>query len=286
MEHIGTLIDSAVGPIAIGNSPTPHRDADELYAHLLGVSVEEIDRNADADPQTAARYRQLVDERASGVPMAHLLGAALFDGLRLSAGPGVFTPRRDFSQAVDATTDAVRDTTAPIVVDLCAGCAAMALAIAHRRPDAQVHAVELDEEALHFAAANRDARAAAGDTTITVHHGDVTKPDTLSTLDGRVDAVVANPPFVPDEVQLPAEFSVHQPRDAVYAGPDGLDVIRPLLDTAARLLRADGTLVLEHGHLHGETVPAMLSGDDRFTGVRTHQDQYGYPLYTVARRAA
>ncbi|GID97707.1 N5-glutamine methyltransferase family protein [Amorphoplanes digitatis] len=282
---IGQLIDTAVGPIALGMSPTPHRDAEELYALAAGIAITEIDRDAEPDDKTAEEFQRLTDSRISGVPMAYLTGVAPFAGLELRVGAGVFVPRRDFSDPVEPALEHVRATTAPLIVDLCAGAGAVALAVAHRRPDAEVHAVEIDEQAYGFAELNAADRVAAGDTAIHLHRGDVTAPDVLAELNGRVDVVVTNPPFVPEHAQLPPEFAVHQPRIAIYAGPDGLDVIRGAVDTAARLLRPGGALVLEHGHLHGETMPALFAADTRFTGVTLHPDRFGYPLYLLALRA-
>ncbi|OJF16271.1 N5-glutamine methyltransferase family protein [Couchioplanes caeruleus] len=281
---IGTLIDAAVGPIAEGMSPTPHRDAEELYALAAGIDVADIDRDGEPDEQTTDEFQRLTRSRVSGVPMAYLTGVAPFAGLELRVGAGVFVPRRDFSDVVEPVLSHLTGVTAPVVVDLCAGAGAHALVIAHRRPDAEVHAVEIDEEAYGFAELNAAERVAGGDTGIHLHRGDVTRPGVLADLDGTVDVVVSNPPFVPEQAQLPPEFAVHQPRIAVFAGGDGLEVIRGVIDTAARLLRPGGRLVLEHGHLHGETMPALFAADDRFTDIALHTDQFGYPHYVVATR--
>lgn len=281
---IGQLIDSAVGPIAESMSPTPHRDAAELYALACGIDAADIDRDGDPDEKTVDEFHRLVDARTSGVPMAYLSGVAPFAGLDLRVGPGVFVPRRDFSDVLEPVLAHLTPTPSPLVVDLCAGAGAHALAIAHCRPDAEVHAVEIDEKAYGFAELNAAERTARGDTAIHLHRGDATRPDLLTGLNGRVHAVVTNPPFVPEAAQLPPEFAVHQPRVAVFAGEDGLDVIRGVITTAARLLRSGGLLVLEHGHLHGETVPALFATDERFSSVTLHQDRFGYPLYSTATR--
>lgn len=88
---------------------------------------------------------------------------------------------------------------------------------------------------------------------------------------------------MPDDAEVPAEFGVYQPRLAVFGGPDGLHVIRHVVEAAARLLRPGGTLVVEHGHLHAAAVAGLCLADPRFTEVSSHLDQYGWPLYAAAR---
>jgi release factor glutamine methyltransferase len=170
------------------------------------------------------------------------------------------------------------------VVDLCTGSGAVALAVAHDRPDATVHAVDVDPVALEYARRNAADRAALGDTPIVVHDADVTAPDLLAELDGKVDLVLALPPFMPDGAEVPDEYAVYHPRQSVFSGSDGLEVTRHIAGAAARLLRPCGTLAVEHGHLHGETVPELLRETGRYTGVTAHRDQFDYPLYAIAVR--
>jgi release factor glutamine methyltransferase len=157
------------------------------------------------------------------------------------------------------------------VVDLCTGSAALALSLAVEVPGAQVHAVELSPEALDWATRNVDACAedvrAAG-SELRLHSADATTAaepgGALAHLAGIVDVVVTNPPYVPDAA-VPREPEVrdHDPHLALFGGPDGLDVIRPLARQAALLLRPGGLLLVEHADAQGEDagalgVPALL----------------------------
>lgn len=202
-------------------------------------------------------------------------------------GPGVFVPRPEtellFAWAL-AQLAAAGHEHPPIVVDLCTGSGALALAIAHARPDAEVHAVELDAAALNWARRNADRCAAAGDTAIAVHAYDVTDPSILTDLDGRVDVVVANPPYIPTSARLEPEVRDHDPHRALFGGADGLAVIRPMIGTIARLLRADGVAAVEHDDTNGSQTAALFTAHGGFTEVAEHPDLAGRPRFVAARR--
>src|SRR5699024_2994297 len=176
------------------------------------------------------------DERA---PLQYLLGQAASGRLDLAVGPGVFIPRPETELLVEnalAVLPAPGGADPPIVVDLCAGSGTLALEIAHARPDSRVHAVELHPAALDWLRRNVADRAAAGAPPVHVHEADATDPALLAELRGTVTAVVSTPPYIPETVLLPPEVSGHEPPSALFGGPDGLAVIRPLLEVAADLL--------------------------------------------------
>jgi release factor glutamine methyltransferase len=160
----------------------------------------------------------------------------------------------------------------------------LGLAVANARPDAQVHAVERDPAALAWARRNADTRAAAGDTRIRLHAGDVADPGLLADLAGTVDLVLCNPPYVPTGTPVPPEVAEHDPESAVFAADRGLAVIRQVVACAARLLRPGGAVCVEHDDSHGEAVPALLAGHGGFTDVHDHADLAGRPRFTTATR--
>ncbi|MGH3378538.1 MAG: N5-glutamine methyltransferase family protein [Actinoallomurus sp.] len=282
---LGALIEDAIQDLVdTGAVINPRKDAETLAAHLLGAEEAARLTDQELDDQRAKEYRALVDQRVAGVPLGHLTGFAVLGDVEVAVGPGVFVPRVQTETTLAAGLGAVEDVADPLVVDFCTGSGAVALAAAHHRPDATVHAVDFDPVALGFARQNSARRAELGDTPIVVHDADVTDPAVLAELDGKVDLVLALPPFMPDESEVPIEFSEHQPRAAVFSGADGLDVIRAIVTATARLLRPGGTFVVEHGHVHVETVPELLRQDGRFENVTAHVDQYEWPLYTVATR--
>jgi release factor glutamine methyltransferase len=169
------------------------------------------------------------------------------------------------------------------VVDLCTGSGALALAIAHARPDATVHAVELDPAALAWARRNADTRSTAGDKPVVLHQGDVADPTLLADLDGRVDLLVCNPPYVPMGIAVPPEVGEHDPFDAVFAAGDGLAVIRRVVAAAARLITAGGAFAMEHDDTQAESVPALLRTRRVLTDIEDHTDLAGRPRFVTAR---
>ena len=181
----------------------------------------------------------MVARRCSGLPLEQVLGWAEFCGLRIVVEPGVFVPRRRTALLVEqavALLDGVRE---PVVVDLCCGTGAVALAMHHALGRGEVHASDVEPRAVHCARRNLDGVGS-------VHEGDLT--DALpTTLLGRVDVIVVNAPYVPsDEIELmPTEARDHEPRLALDGGADGVDIHRRVAEQAPRWLRPDGHLVVE-----------------------------------------
>jgi release factor glutamine methyltransferase len=263
---------------------SPRVDAELLLAHVLGVSRAGLLTLDDVPDDAAGRFGSLLAQRADRVPLQHLTGRAPFRYLELAVGPGVFVPRPETEQLAGWALERLAGTREPVVVDLGSGSGALALAIAHEHPGARVTAVERDPGAVEWTRHNAATRAAAGDTSVEVVEGDMTDPHLLTDLDGAVDLVVSNPPYVPEGATVPREVADHDPPLALWGGPDGLDVVRGLLVTAARLLRPGGRLGIEHADQQGSSLPALVRGHGGFTDVEDHPDLAGRPRFTTARR--
>ncbi len=202
----------------------------------------------------------MVARRVAGEPLEHVVGAAELGGVRVTVSPGVFVPRRRTELLVAEAVALVRrcPSATPVVVDLCCGTGAVAAAVAaalagDRRID--LHAADIDPAALD------DARQNLAMVGAQVHQGDLT--GALPTdLEGRVDVLVANTPYVPsDEVRLlPPEARLHEPLLALDGGPDGLDVQRRLLADAPRWLAPGGSVLVETTAEQGPTVVAIAAG--------------------------
>ena len=166
----------------------------------------------------------------------------------------------------------------PLVVDLCAGSGALALAIADESPGARVVAVEQSPAAVRYLQGN-----AAG-TAVQVVVGDIGDRQLLEHLHGSVDVVVSNPPYVPSATEVSAEVRA-DPAPAVFAGPAGLDLLPTVIARAGELLRPGGVLAVEHDDSHGQAVLELLRADGRFTESADHRDLSGRPRFATARRS-
>ncbi|MFE7406833.1 peptide chain release factor N(5)-glutamine methyltransferase [Isoptericola sp. NPDC057559] len=302
----GAAVRVAAARLAAAGVPSPRVDAEVLLAHGLGVDRAEVRRLAvldrDLPADVAARFAADVDRRAAREPLQHLTGVAPFRHLELAVGPGVFVPRPETEQvaqvAIDEAARAVARDGAAVVVDLCTGSGAIALAVATEVPGARVHAVELDGAAHGWAARNvasasraaahDAAHDAAPDVTHDVVHlvrGDARTA--LRDLDGSVDVVVSNPPYVPPgAVPRDPEVAEHDPAVALYGlGEDGLEVPRGVTAAAARLLRPGGLYVMEHAEVQAADARAMVAAAGGFGPAETLDDLTGRPRMVVARRS-
>ena len=262
--------------LTAGRVDSPRVDAELLAAHVLGVGRTRLALVEAFTPAQLAAYDDLVARRAARVPLQHLTGSAPFRELDLAVGPGVFIPRPETELLVDW---ALRVAPAGgLVVDLCAGSGAIALSVAAEAREVTVYAVEQAPSALAWLRRN-----AAG-SSVRVVAGSVLDPTVLSTVDGQVDVVLCNPPYVPAGTPVPPEVAEHDPAEAVFAGPDGLAVIRPVIARAAGLLRPGGWFGVEHDDSHGAVVPELLRADGRYAEIEDHVDLAGCPRFATARR--
>jgi len=284
-----TALDAALADaarrLAEAGVPSPQADAELLAGHVLELGRGEVAARALAGaelPETAAiAFWRLVGRRAAREPLQHLTGVAHFRSLSLRVGPGAFVPRPETEVVAQFAIDALAAVAAPepIAVDLGTGSGAIAIALATEVAHARVYAVELSADA--FVWAKQNAMAARADN-LTLVHGDLA--DALPELDGTVDVVVSNPPYIPTgAIPRDPEVRLHDPELALYGGEDGLEVVRALEATARRLLRPGGVLVIEHGELQGREIARLLA-DAGWRAVATHPDLVGRPRATTALR--
>lgn len=286
MTALRPAIRTAAGTLADAGLASPEHDARALALHVLGLAKPADLLLVDAlDDQQASAFDTLVGRRAQRVPLQYLTGVVGFRYITLAVGPGVFVPRPETEAVVQWAVDAVRAEgwTAPLVADLCTGSGAIACALAHELPDATVHAVERDPGAFAWARRNAADRVEAGDPEVHLHLADV--EDSLPGMDGRFDLVVSNPPYIPTgDAHLSApEVVDHDPGIALWGGPDGLAVIRLVEQTARRLLKPGGLVVVEHSDRQGQSAPALFAAAGGWTGIGAHQDLAGRDRFVTAR---
>jgi len=264
---------------------SPEADARTLLAWATGLEPWQL-ATEQVDEAAVARFNELIEARAAGEPLQYLTGVAYFRTISVAVGHGVFIPRPetetvtgwgiDWLKADPATC--AQDDEERVVVELCAGSGAISLAIAAEAPGCRQYAVELDDDAFCWLTKN-----CAG-TGIQLVHADMA--DALHELDGSVDLVIVNPPYIPaaDRALVAADVLGHEPPQALFAGPDGLDAIPVVARVAARLLRRGGSLVCEHDESQGISAPGLIDATGLFDDVQDHPDLTGRPRFLTARR--
>ena len=221
MSRLRQVIDAASATLAEAGVGSPRTDAELLAVHAAGVDRGRLSI-AEASPEFFDRYHGLVAERAKRIPLQHLTGTAAFGPVTVEVGPGVFIPRPETESMLEwAVAQPLSQN--PVIVDLCTGSGALALALTRNWPGARVVAVDDSVDALAYAHRNL-----AG-TDVELIRADVTEQGLLPELDGRVDLVVANPPYIPDGAELEPEVAEHDPAHALFGGPDGMTVINAIV---------------------------------------------------------
>jgi release factor glutamine methyltransferase len=287
---VSLLLDEiaiATARLAEAGVESPRTDAELIAARLHGVSRAELHLVPDAgfDP----RFWDDIARREAREPLQHITGQAFFRYLELAVGPGVFVPRQETEVMTGWAIDrlAEMDVAEPLVADLGTGSGAIALSIAQEVPRAVVHAVEADPLARQWAERNIASVAAASPHTagrVTLHAGDFAAE--LPELDGQLDMVVSNPPYIPVGAWVPPEVGEYDPATALWGGADGLDAVRVVERTARRLLRPGGLLAIEHGAQQGAAVYWVFAEDTGWRDTRNHVDLAGRDRFVTAARSA
>lgn len=276
MMHLRRAINEAAGTLAAAGIDSARFDAECLAAHTAGVDRGRLALH-EPDEAFFERYRELVAARASRIPLQHLMTTAPFGPVLLNVGPGVFVPRPETEAVLEwALTQELSDS--PTIVDLCTGSGALAVALAHARPQARVVAVDDSSEALRYARRNSEGSA------VVVLEADVTAPGVLADYDGQVELVVANPPYIPDGATLEPEVAEHDPAHALFGGPDGMAVIGPIVALAARLLCPGGRVAVEHDDTTAAQTVAVFEAAGVFGEVASRRDLTGRPRFVTAVR--
>jgi release factor glutamine methyltransferase len=268
---------------------SPRAEAELIAAHVHGVRRTELHTVPDA--AFDARFWEGVGRRAAREPLQHITGRAYFRYLELEVGPGVFVPRPETEVMTGWAIDRLRemDVAEPVVADLGSGSGAIALAIAQEVPRARVHAVEADPIARGWTQRNLERCAAAAPYTegrVSLHGADFTAAPVsggpagagvpgaggLGELDGKVDLVISNPPYIPLGASVPPEVGEYDPPAALWSGADGLDAIRGVERIARRLLRPGGLVAVEHGAPQGAAVYWVFCEEAGWRDTRNHKD--------------
>jgi release factor glutamine methyltransferase len=278
MTPLRRAIGEATTRLSEAGIDSAANDAALLAAHVAGTDRGRLACIDDPGPAVLGRYREAVLRRAQRVPLQHITGIAAFGPVRLVVGPGVFTPRPETESLLE-WAQAQNLGTSPVIVDLCTGSGALALALAAGRPAARVIAVDDDPVALGYARRNAEG------STVEVVAADVTAAGLLPALSCGVDLVVANPPYLPAGCDLEPEVALGDPPHALYGGSDGMALIGPIAAHAARWLRPGGLLAVEHDDTTASATVEVVSATGAFGEVTPRRDLTGRPRFVTARRS-
>lgn len=262
-------------------------EARTLLAHVMAVDPTQLLLLAEVPQTQLDAFDALVARRLTGEPLQHLTGRAFFRGIEVEVGPGVFIPRPESELLAGWAIERLGEVSVaggapvgrprrPIVVELCAGSGAISRSLSMEFGDAQFWAVELSPGAWPYLCRNlagTNVRPVLADMAVAL-------PD----LDGGVDVIVVNPPYVPETArqQLPADV-LRDPDQALFSGADGLDAIRVVTRVASRLLRPGGWVGCEHDDSHRESAPELFR-QAGFDAVSDLDDLAGRPRFVVARK--
>jgi release factor glutamine methyltransferase len=267
---------------------SPEQDARQLLAYVAGIELARLPLVDAVEDAQASHFQTLINKRARRIPLQHLTGRAHFRYLEVEVGPGVFVPRPETEVMTGWAIEQLRPMVyavtrgesrrLPVVVELGTGSGAVAKAIATELTGTRVHAVEVSEEAAAYAGRN------LADTTAELYVRDMI--GALPELNGTVDLVIANPPYIPLDAfeSVIPEVRDHDPALALFSGQDGLDAIRVVVAEAARLLRPTGLLCIEHADVQGDSAQQIVIQHGGFAAVRDHPDLAGRPRFVTAVR--
>ena len=267
-------LDGAITAIGASGSPTARLDAELLLAHALGVDRTTLflDPAREVTGPAVRAYQDLVRRRSvEHEPVAYLLGSKGFRHIDLAVDRRVLVPRPETELLVEVGLELPARAR---VVDVGTGSGAVALALKHERPDLAVLGSDVSTDALAVARANRDRLGL---------DVELVKADLLDGVDGPLDAVLSNPPYVREDERatLPPDVARHEPAGALFAGADGLDVIRRLIPQAAATGAA--LVALEVGAGQAPAVGELLRGAG-FADVEARADLAGIERVVVGRR--
>jgi release factor glutamine methyltransferase len=286
MSDIKPLLHSAKEKLAAAD--ISEVDAEHLFAYVLGISRMDLHNSLKLEEALKAlgdfgviedTFAKLISRRAAHEPLQYLTGISYFRHLEIEVGPGVLVPRPESELLVEAVLTHIKNLEEKVtgeisVIDLGAGSGALSLAIATEAPRARVIAVEKSADAIVWLKKN----VARISENVRVVEGDV-----VDVLPGvKCDAVIANPPYVPNNQSLPRDVAEHEPHIALFVGATGLELPKRFIDAAARLLKSGGVLAIEHTEDQGAAIDALLSRD--FIDIAVHQDLTGRPRWSSAVR--
>jgi len=284
MSALGSAVQEATLRLKQGrHAERARRDAETLLLHVVGKNRAWLMAHLDEDlgEEDAARFALLIARRTLGEPIQYITGEQEFFGLPFGVTPDVLIPRPETEHLVERAVELASGLTGVRILDVGTGSGAIAVALAHELPQAQITALDISAAALGIARGNAERNGVAGRI-------DFKLSDLLGAVEGeRFAMIVSNLPYVPegDRGSLAVEVREHEPVLALFAGEDGLDVYRRMIPAAFAALEDGGFLLMEIGYGQSQAVSELL-GDAGFAGIEFVPDLQGILRVACGRRVS
>ena len=281
LRQLRLLASDAITAAGVEN---PRREADWLLAHALRLTSAQLvtDTDRKLEPAQALKAWSFIERRAAREPLQYIIGTQEFQGLEIAVTVDVLIPRPETELLVEEATQAIASLPRPLIADVGTGSGCIAIALAKACPLATIYASDISWPALAVARGNAEVHDVAGQVKFV--HADLLNAVAVVPK-GIFDAVVSNPPYVPDGAieALEPEVSRYEPRLALSAGVDGLTFYRRLLSAAPELLKPGGHLIMELGYGQAAAVQKLAEKSGLLV-LRCRKDHAGIDRVLILRR--
>jgi release factor glutamine methyltransferase len=287
MQTAGALLKDAtrrLGAAGIGSSTL---DAELLLAEALGLERSTLLAREDTQVEQAQcdKFEGWIARRLERVPVAYILGRREFWSMEFQVNDSVLVPRPETELLVETVLAEVRGrkdmATSPLIVDVGTGAGPIVLALASELPDAKFHATEISAEALEVARGNASRHGL--EKRVQFHQGDLLAPISEAGLDGRIDLVASNPPYVAENDYVDVDVRRWEPSVAVFAGSKGTEIIQRLIAQAEKTLTPGGSLIMELAPSRVYALDDMMAGRTAWAEHRFIPDLAGHSRVMKAR---
>lgn len=283
MESIKELLKNAAEQLKKSNmTSTPILDAELLLIHALneaGLSFDRIKlltgQQLPIEPQVADRFKAMIVLRGEGKPVQYITNTQEFMGLELYIEEGVLIPRADTETVVEKALQLAKNLERPCIIDMCTGSGAIALSLGSVIPDAEVWAVDISDIALKCCRLNAVKHGL--EDRVRIVGSDLFKNIRGEGLEGRVDIIVSNPPYIKSAsiTELATNVRDYEPHLALDGGEDGLVYYKSIVRDGWELLRKGGILVFEIGYDQGAQVKGIMSDSGLYECINITEDLSG-----------
>ncbi len=283
---IAETIARAAARLAAHRIENSRLDAELLLGHALGrdrawLVAHYPDRIGDEETRY---YDGLIRRRAVREPLQYILSKQEFWGIDFLVTPDVLIPRPETELVVEAAVGLLSGRREPLVIDLCTGSGCIAITLAHELPGARIYATDRSEKALHVARTN--ARKQGVEQRIRFIEGDLFGPLVVAGMEGMIDAITANPPYVRSG-ELPGlqpEVRDFEPEMALVSGPEGTEISRRIIVESPRYLKPGGSLILEFGMGQAGALRGIAEQTEAYAGVEVLKDLARIDRVLVAKK--